>query len=114
MAVLMPVILLLTFLGVQYSAYYIARSVALAAAQEATTAARAYDGPACEVAEERGRAFVARFEWLVEPKVETTCTGTDVPTVVSGVAISVIPGLRWEIRQVAHGPKERFTTEGAP
>lgn len=39
-------------------------------------------------------------------------TATEVTCTVTGQAISVVPGVRWQVSQTAHGTVERWTPGG--
>src|SRR4051794_27434094 len=107
LAILAPAILLALFASIQTAAVFMARSVALSAAQESTTAARAFDAPA-GAGEERGTAFLARSgDWLSGGTVTVGRKGDQVTTTVTGSAISLIPGFTFTVRQTAHGEVER-------
>lgn len=111
LAILMPVILLALFASIQVATWFLARTVALAAAQEATTAQRAYQAPP-GAGPARARAFLDRSgDWLTDPQIRTTTTGTEVSTTVTGDALSLVPGVRFTVSQTARGEVERFTTD---
>jgi Flp pilus assembly protein TadG len=113
LAILAPAILLALFASIQTAAVFMARSVALSAAQEATTAERAYDA-ADGAGQARGEQFLARAgDWLRGGQVTVARTGTQVTTTVTGSAISLVPGFTFTVRQTAHGEVERFTTDDA-
>jgi len=114
LAILMPAILLLTFGSIQVATMFLARNVALGAAQEAATAERTYNA-APGSGQVRAQAFLARSgDWLTEPTVTVTHTGNQITTTVDGWALTIVPGLRWRVHQVAHAEAERFTTENDP
>ncbi|GAB7039993.1 MULTISPECIES: TadE family protein [Catenuloplanes] len=112
LAILMPVILFMLFGGIQVAAVYMARATALAAAQEAVSAERLFqakDGSG----KQRADAFIrAAGDWLTGPTVTVTKTGTDVTCVVTGNALSIIPGWTIPVTQTATGPRERVTAGG--
>ena len=109
LAILFPAILLLLFASVQVAVWFLARSVALAAAQEAVTAQRAYnaqDG----AGQARAAAFLARAgDWLVDPRVTVQRSGDDVTATVTGRSLPFVR--TFTVSQTAHGRVERFTTE---
>lgn len=107
-----PVAMLAVLLTINAALWYHARNTALAAAQEGVRTGRAYGHNA-----DRSRATALSFAqtvgngFLLSPRVDTS--GTNATTVVvrvQGQAVSLIPGLRLSIDQVARGPVERFTT----
>jgi hypothetical protein len=104
----MPGILLALFASIQTATWFIARSVALTAAQEATTAQRAYNAPD-RAGQERANEFLRRTgDWLANPTVVVTRTGDRVTATVTGQALSLIPGVRLTVRQTASGSVDRF------
>lgn len=110
MAILWPIVLLLVFGGVQITTYFTARTVALSAAQAGVSAERQYNAvPGSGVA--RAEEFLANAgDWLVNARVsEPVGDETEVFITVEGEALSIIPGITWEIRQTARGTRERFT-----
>jgi hypothetical protein len=118
MAILWPAIVLALFASVQIATYFTARSLALTAAQAAVTAERQLgahpgDGKA------RAEQLLARAgDWLTPPDSansvgEPVYTGTGVSYTVRGRAISLVPGISWEIEQTAHGTLEQFTVNPA-
>ncbi|HEY0700848.1 MAG TPA: TadE family protein [Micromonospora sp.] len=116
LAILMPVILVLLFASIQFAAVYLARAVALSAAQQGVTAQRVHGAePGDGVA--RATEFLrGAGDWLTGwdspgPVCVSTPAGapTEVQCTVSGHALSVVPFLDFEVRQTAHGTVERFT-----
>ena len=112
-----PVLLLLIFSLVQASLYFYARSLALAAAQEGVRGARAQSADLPDGAA-RARDFLAAAagDSLLVPAVDTaSSTPTRIRVRVTGRSLSVLPGVPGlPVAQEASGPKERFTTAGAP
>jgi hypothetical protein len=110
-------VLLLIFGVVQGALYYHARDVALAAAADGLTAARARSGSA-----EDGRRAAAAFldraggrDVLPAADVDAVRSGASATVTVTGRAVSLLPGLPgWSISQTASGPVERFTRAGDP
>lgn len=116
-AILFPVLLALIVAIVQYGLWFHARSLALAAAQEGVSAARTYSanpgsGPA------RAREFLAAHGagTLTDVTVAATTPGVgQVGVQVTGRSLSILPGVPGlVVTQSAAGPRERFTTPGAP
>jgi hypothetical protein len=110
LAILWPVVVLVIFGGVQITTYFTARTVALSAAQVAVATERRYDAVPGS-GQLRAEEFLAGAgEWLVRAEVdEPVRTGEDVFVTVRGEALSVVPGVTWEIEQTARGTVERFT-----
>jgi Flp pilus assembly protein TadG len=115
--VLFPAVLLATFGLVQGALYYHARDVALAAATDGLTAARSRSGNA-----EEGRRAALTFlrraggdDVLPASAVTARRTPTTATVIVSGQALSLVPGVPgWSVEQTASGPVERFTRTGEP
>ncbi|MDA8440177.1 MAG: pilus assembly protein [Propionibacterium sp.] len=116
-AILFPVLLALIVAIVQYGLWFHARSLALTAAQEGVSAARAYSanpgsGPA------RAREFLVAHGAgsLVAVTITATTPETgQVGVQVTGRSLSLLPGVPGlVVTQSAAGPIERFTTPGAP
>jgi Flp pilus assembly protein TadG len=117
LAILGPALLLATFALVQGALYSYARSLALAAAREGVTAARAYHA-APDAGVRRAQAFLAQHagDSLLAAHVDTSGSSpTTVRVQVSGHALSVLPGLpAMTIHQVAQADRELFTTAATP
>ncbi len=116
LAILLPGIMILLFSSIQLAVYFLARSEALAAAQEGVTAQRAYQAPACAngsaacVGAMRANAFIDQSQgWLVGGVPSVTTGATDVTVVVTGRSLALIPGVNWTVSQTAHGSIERVT-----
>ena len=96
---------------------FYARSLALAAAQEGVTSARAY-GADPNTGISRAQSFLDQQagDSLTQTSVSSSgSTATAVRIQVSGRALSVLPGIPGlEVTQSAVGSVERFTTDGAP
>lgn len=113
LAVVMPAILVLFFVSLQAAAWFLARTTALNAAQEAVNAQRAYEaGPG--VGAERAEKFLDRAgDWLVDSEVNVGTVGpgdTEVSATVTGSAIRIVPLVPLpEIEETAHGTVERVT-----
>ena len=116
-AILAPALLLLIFSIVQAGLWFYARSLALAAAQEGVTSARAY-GADPDTGISRAQSFLDQQagDSLTDTSVSSTgSTATTVRIEVSGRALSVLPGVPGlEVTQSAVESVERFTTDGAP
>ncbi|MFF0386837.1 TadE family protein [Streptomyces sp. NPDC004286] len=114
MAIVFPFVLLVTVAVVQASMWYYARQIALTAAREGVTAARAYQAGPGEGAA-RAQNVLARTagDSLRGYAVSAGSTGQRVQVRVSGTAQSMIPGLSGlRITQSASGPVERWTNSG--
>ena len=112
LAILFPAILLLTFASIQVAALFLARDVALTAAQEAVTAQRAYNAPD-GAGTARASNFLARAgDWLVNPQVTVIRNGDDVQATVTGTSLDFV--FSFGVSQTAHGRVERFSTDTQP
>lgn len=116
-AVLFPAVLLATFGLIQGALYFHARDVALAAATDGLTAARARTGSG-EEGRQAASAFVQRAggdDVLLGSSVSSFRTATTATVTVTGRTLSLVPGLPgWSVSQTASGPVERFTRAGQP
>ncbi|MPZ28927.1 MAG: pilus assembly protein TadE [Micromonosporaceae bacterium] len=110
LVLVMPAVLFMVLLAVQFGLYLHAAQVVEAAAQEGLEAAR---GEVATVAEGRTRAagFIASTGGVHSPEV-TAARSADTATVtVTGAAPQVVPGLWLQVSSVASGPVERFIPE---
>lgn len=114
-AVLFPVVLLLTFGVVQAALWFHARDVALSAAQNGVRAARAYNGSQ-GAGQQQASAFLTQAggSGVLKNAAVFASRGAQQATVtVTGQApkvITLLPTL--SVTQTATGPVERFTTQG--
>ncbi|MDX3370277.1 pilus assembly protein [Streptomyces sp. ME02-6987-2C] len=110
MAIVYPFVLLAAIAVIQASMWYYARQIALTAAREGVTAARAYQaGPADGTA--RARQVLGRTagDSLRSTSVRAGSDGERVRVQVRGVAQSLLPGVPGlTITQSASGPVERW------
>ncbi|MGW1290950.1 TadE/TadG family type IV pilus assembly protein [Streptomyces sp. NPDC002586] len=114
MAIVFPFVLLATVAVIQASLWYYARQIAVTAAREGATAARAYQSSPAQGAE-RARSVLARTagDSLRGYTVSASSDGQRVRVEVSGTALSMIPGLSGlQVTQSASGPVERWTVPG--
>ena len=110
MVVLMPLLFLILFAGVQGALFYHARSLAIAAAQEGARAASAQHGSIAD-----GTAAATDFlhqaagDSLTHLQVTVTRTATTATNTVTGTSLSVVPGWTLTVDQSASLPVERIT-----
>lgn len=111
MAIVFPFVLLATVAVVQASMWYYARQIALTAAREGISAARAYESsPAEGAAQARDVLGHTAGDSLRGYSVSAVSDGQRVRVEVSGTALSMIPGVAGlQITQSASGPRERWT-----
>jgi Flp pilus assembly protein TadG len=114
MAIIFPFVLLATVAVIQASMWYYARQIALTAAREGLTAARAYQSnPADGAAQAREVLGRTAGDSLRGYSVLASSDGQRVRVKVSGTALSMIPGLPGlQVTQSASGPVERWTVPG--
>ncbi len=111
LVVLMPALFALMFLGLQAALIYHARTVAVAAAQEGARTAAAANGTLSQ-GTRAAAAFVATAggdDVLRTVTTSGTRTATTATVVVSGTALSVIPGWTPSISSQVAVPVERLT-----
>lgn len=110
LVVLMPLLLLLLFSGVQGAVYYHASTLALAAAQEGARAA-ARENATLTAGTSAARGFVT--EVAGDSLTAVTITGTRTPATatitVRGSSLSLVPGWTPTVEQSASRPVERIT-----
>lgn len=118
LAILLPLILLMLITSIQAAVYFLARAVALNAAQVAVTSARTLEGDSAAVAEQKALDFIAATAgWLTpvdgaDPAVVVKDEAAgEVTATVTGRALRLVPGLNLTVRQTARGPIERFVPE---
>ena len=116
LAIVFPALLLIITALIQYALWFHARSLALAAAQQGVSVARAY-GSTPAAGRDSALAFVADHgadTLLAAAATVTTPAAGQVQVVVTGRSQSVLPGVGITVSQSAAGPVERFTRAGAP
>ena len=108
--IVVPALLLLIMVVMQFGLWYHAQHVVQAAAQEGVRAARA-EGATDADGLDRAMAFVAQVGGDSVSGAEVTSDRSlDAVTVrVSGKAPAVVPGLRLVVRAAAVSPLEEFT-----
>ncbi|WP_171059930.1 TadE/TadG family type IV pilus assembly protein [Streptomyces montanus] len=114
MAIIFPFVLLATVAVIQASMWYYARQIALTAAREGLTTARAYQSsPANGAAQARDVLGRVAGDSLRGYSVSAGSNGQRVRVQVSGTAMSMIPGISGlQVTQSASGPVERWTVPG--
>ncbi|MFF7358331.1 TadE family protein [Streptomyces filipinensis] len=114
MAIIFPFVLLATVAVIQASMWYYARQIALTAAREGISAARAYQSSSADGAAQ-ARDVLGRTagDSLTGYSVWASSDGQRVRVQVSGTALSMIPGVPGlQVTQSASGPVERWTVPG--
>ncbi|MBW8707268.1 TadE family protein [Streptomyces sp. NPDC003328] len=115
MAIVFPFVLLATVAVIQASMWYYARQIALTAAREGLTAARAYQSsPAAGASQARNVLERTAGDSLRGYSVSVSSNGQRVRVQVSGTALSMIPGVPGlQVSQTASGPQERWVNPGS-
>ena len=111
LAVLMPALLLLLMLGVQFGLWAHASQLARAAADEA-----AFIASLPESTDTAGHAaalgLLAQAGNLTDPSVTIDRSPELIVATVSGIAPQVVPGFRWSVQARAASTPERFIPQG--
>lgn len=117
LAIAFPVVLLLVTALMQFGLWYFARTVALAAAQEGVTAARALDAaPGAGVVKAQAYAAESGAGTLLDAAATVTVPRPgSIAVEVRGRSLSLLPGFSGlPVSQSAEGPGETFTDPGTP
>ncbi|UFR07134.1 pilus assembly protein [Streptomyces sp. Go40/10] len=114
MAIIFPFVLIATVAVIQASMWYYARQIALTAAREGLTAARAYQSSSADgAAQARNVLGRTAGDSLRGYSVAASSNGQRVRIQVTGTALSMIPGVPGlQVTQSASGPVERWTVPG--
>lgn len=110
LVLVMPVVLLMVLLAVQFGLYLHAAQVVEAAAQEGVEAARGERAAANE-GQARAVRFLESTGGVQAPAVSAQRSATGVRVTVTGQAPEVVPGLALGVSSTATGPVERFIPE---
>jgi Flp pilus assembly protein TadG len=108
--IVVPALILLIMVVIQFGLWYHAQHVVQAAAQEGARAARA-EGATANDGLERAMAFVAQVggDSVNGAEVTSDRSADGVTVRVTGTAPAVVPGLRLGVRAAAVSPLEEFT-----
>ena len=111
LAILMPALLLLIMLAVQFGLWAHASQLARAAADEAAYTAALPDSTdtAGHVA---ASSLLAQAGHLTDIGIDIGRTDDTVVATVTGTAPQVVPGLRWSVSATAAAAPERFIPQG--
>jgi len=104
-------VMAIMFAAIQAATWFWARSIALAAAQEAVDAQRAYNA-APGAGQARANAFIASTgDGLNSPTVTVTSDGRNVQAAVQGTCLPVVPGFctAFPVHATVHGTVEQVT-----
>ncbi|MCZ7458215.1 TadE family protein [Streptomyces sp. WMMC940] len=114
MAIILPVVVLFSFMVVQASTWYYAKQIALTAAREGVQAATAYQSTDA-AGSARARTVLDRVagDSLLAAEVSTSGSNAERVTVtVTGRAPSLLPGVDgMAVSQSASGARERWTVK---
>ncbi|MFI2030544.1 TadE/TadG family type IV pilus assembly protein [Streptomyces buecherae] len=113
LVIVVPLLLLVALLAVQFALAWHARHIAQYAAQRALAAARAQDGTAADAhARARGSLDALGSRVLIAPKVVAERTTKQTTVRIEGTVMRVlpVPGLVLTASGTASGPTERVTT----
>jgi len=111
LAILMPALLLLLMLAVQFGLWAHASQLARAAADEAAYIAALPD--ATDAAGQAAAAgLLAQAGHLADLRIDIDRTPELVVATVTGVAPQVVPGFRWSVSATAAAAPERFIPQG--
>ena len=109
MVVIMPLLFLIAFTGLQAGLFFYGRSAALSAAATGTRAAAAEGGTVGDC-EQAATAFITSLgDVLTNPHIDCTRTATTVTARISGSTLSVIPGWTPLVAQEAVQQVERIS-----
>jgi Flp pilus assembly protein TadG len=114
-AVIVPLLMLLVWIAIQFVMVFFANRVALSAAQEGVRTARARAG-SISAAEQRSRRYLDELggTLLLHPQVRALRTPDRAQIQVSGQAQQLIPFfVRLRVVQVAQSPLEQFRSPGS-
>ncbi|MFI1956001.1 TadE/TadG family type IV pilus assembly protein [Streptomyces xinghaiensis] len=110
LVLVVPALLLLALLAVQFALAWHARHIAQYAAQRALAAARVEDGSAADGRTQARRSLTALgSRVLTAPSVTVDRTTARTTVRVDGAVLAVVPGLDLRASGTASGPTERIT-----
>ncbi len=110
LVLLMPVVLLLVMLVVQFGLWMHARQVVLSAAQEALSVAQQLDATS-DAGRSRAEEFLAQAGGVRDAAVVVDREPATATASVTGTTPAVVPGLSLGVSAVVEGPVERFVSE---
>ena len=110
---LMPILVATLMIIVQVALYSYASRLADAAAREGTRTVRLAGDP--DAGRERAAAFLSTHgaRIVLAPVVDARATAGVASVMVSGQAVSVVPGLHLSVTARSSGPVEAFVPAGA-
>lgn len=110
--VVLPPLLLTFLIGLQAALVWHAHDIATAAAQQASAAARAFNGTD-SAGQHAGDAFLAHAagQLLDHPSVTVTRTATTTTVTVTGTALGILDQLHIHVHVTVVSPTERFVPD---
>lgn len=111
LAILMPALLGLIMLAVQFGLWAHAAQLARAAADEAAYTAALPD-TTIEAGQAAAAGLLAQAGHLTDIRIDVDRTDDTVIATVAGVAPQVVPGFRWSVSATAATAPERFIPQG--
>ena len=111
LAILMPALLLLLMLAVQFGLWAHATQLARAAADEAAYIAALPDSTDT-TGQTAAAGLLAQAGHLTDLRIDIDRTPDTVVATVTGVAPQVVPGLQWSVSATATAAQERFIQQG--
>lgn len=109
MVVIMPLLFLIAFTGLQAGLYFYGRSAALSAAATGAAAAAPDGGTTTECQQAAEALLTSLGDVLTDPRIACTRTATTTTVDVTGATLSVIPGWTPRVTQRAVQQTERVT-----
>lgn len=111
--IVIPVLVIVTMLAVQFAMLYHGRNVASAAARDGLRVARAYQATGPQGAADCTQYLdVVAGKMLSEPTCTATRTATTVTVTVHATVMSVVPFGSYHVDETATGPVEAFKGGG--
>ena len=111
LAILMPALLLLLMLAVQFGLWAHATQLARAAADEAAYTA-ALPNSTDTAGQAAATGLLAQAGHLTDLRIDIDRSDQLVAATVTGAAPQVVPGFRWSVSATAVAPVERFIPQG--
>lgn len=111
LAVLMPAVLVLAMLAVQFGLWAHATQLADAAADAAARSA-AFSTETAADGEAAAEAILRQAGNLADVAIRVDRGADQATAVVAGTAPNVVPGFRWRVEATAAAPLEVFVPEG--
>lgn len=109
MVFVMPLLILIVWIGLGAAMFYYGRSAAIAAAQSGATAGAAEHGTEADCQAAAADLISRVGDALQQVTVACTRTGTNVTATISGATLSLVPGWSPILSQSASVPVERLT-----